>query len=58
MYSVNVIRWYSDDVVNPLEHESDDRANNPVSSVCGTDGERYGTSAANLIDICHCIVVP
>ena len=39
---------------NPLEHESDDRADLCVFY----QWWRYGTSAASLINICRCIVVP
>ena len=35
-------------------HESDDRTGDAVTSVC--EWERWGTLAANLINICHCIV--
>ena len=38
-----------------LKHESDDRADNTVYFVCVTNGERRDTSAAKLINICHCI---
>ena len=48
--------WFQ---TNPLEYELDDCAgNNTVSSVCVYQWKRYGTSAANLINKCHCIVVP
>ena len=39
---------------NQPEHESDDLAGDMVTSVCVTNEK---DSAANLINICHCIVV-
>ena len=43
---------------NLLEHESDDRAGDrTVTSVCANKEERYDTSAANLINICPCIML-
>ena len=41
---------------NQPQHGSDDHAGDTVTSVCVTIGERYGTSAANLINICHCML--
>ena len=43
---------------NWLEHESNDGAGNTVSSLCVTSGkDTVGTSAKNLINICHCMHV-
>ena len=46
--------WFQ---TNPQEHELDDCTDNTVASGC-YQWERYGTSAVNLIKICHCSVVP
>ena len=46
--------WFQ---TNQPKHESDDRAGDTVTSVGITNEKRNGTSAANLIIICHCIVV-
>ena len=51
--------WFQ---TNPLDHELDDLTSYTVSPVCVTNGkngrDRYGTSGANLINICHCSAVP
>ena len=46
--------------INPLKHKSDDCAGITslfLSFLYVTSGKDYGTSAENLINICHCVVV-
>ena len=57
-YPTTTGSWFQ---TNPLEHELDDRADNMYLHCIFCvyyQWERYGTSAANLIKICHCIMVP